>query len=81
MKKLYSLFLNELFFRIVHQVERSRGTGKGRVEPTEVIGRQILVRHIALVEEYILPLSALSLVASHGVGILHLVNYPKEQLV
>ena len=66
------LFSNYLFFRIVHQVERSRGTGKGGVEPTEIIGCQVFIRHIPLVQKDILPLPALRLVASHGIGILHL---------
>ena len=66
-----------LFFKLFvlpdsSQVERSRGTGKGGVEPTEIIGCQVFIRHIPLVQKDILPLPALRLVASHGIGILHL---------
>ena len=56
----------------VHQIQSFRGPGKGRVQPTDIIGRKHVFRHIALIHEDPLPLSALCLLASHGIGIFHL---------
>lgn len=64
--------LNNLFSRIIYQIQRTRSTRKSSVQPTEIIRCQIFVRHIPLVKKDILPLSPLRLMASYGIGILHL---------
>ena len=56
----------------VHQIQSFRGPGKGRVQPTDIIGRKHVFRHVTLIYEDPLPLSALRLMASHGIGIFHL---------
>ena len=71
-KSILSFLAFHLIRRPVHQIQSFRGPGKGRVQPTDIIGRKHVFRHIALIHEDPLPLSALCLMASHGIGIFHL---------
>ena len=48
------------------------GTGDGRVEPAEVVGRKHVLGDVALVDVDVLPLSALCFMAGDGIGILDL---------
>ena len=45
---------------------------EGGIQPVDVVGREHVVGHVALVYIYVCPLSALRLVAGHGVGIFYL---------
>ncbi len=50
------------------EVDFFGGAGEGGVEPTEVLAVEHVVGEVAIVDEDILPLSALRLVAGDGVG-------------
>lgn len=56
----------------VHEKEFLCGTREGCVEPVDIVGREHVVGHVALVNIYVRPLSALCLVAGNGIGILYL---------
>ena len=56
----------------VDQIDALGGACEGCVEPAEVVGREHLLRDVALVYVDVAPLSALCLVAGDGVGILYL---------
>ena len=58
--------------RPVDQIQLLGGTGEGGVEPVDIIGREHVVRHITLIHINMRPLSALRLMAGHGIGKLHL---------
>ena len=48
------------------------GSCEGGVKPVYVVGREHVVGHVALVYIYVCPLSALRLVAGHGVSVFYL---------
>ena len=48
------------------------GAREGRVQPVDVVRSEHVVGHVALVYVHVRPLSALRLVAGHGVGVLYL---------
>ena len=56
----------------IDQIQLFRGTGEGSIEPVDVVGRKHVVRHIPLIHINMRPLSALRLMASYGIGKLHL---------
>ena len=58
--------------RPVDQIQLLGGTGEGGVEPVDIIGREHVVRHVTLIHINMRPLSALRLMAGHGIGKLHL---------
>ena len=66
------LVTTPLLLGIINQIQCFGGTGKGSIKPAEIIGSEILVCQIPLIQKYILPLSALRLMTSDGIGILHL---------
>ena len=45
------------------------GSCEGGVQPVDVVGREHVVGHVALVYIYVCPLSSLCLVAGHAVGV------------
>ena len=69
---IYPRQLLHLFLRIIHQVQSLCRTCERRIQPTKIIRSQIFVRHISLIQEHILPLSALCFMACHRIRILHL---------
>ena len=56
----------------VDEEEALTGSGEGGIEPVDIIGSKHVVGHISLVDVDMSPLSALGLVAGHGVGKLDL---------
>ena len=64
--------LRHLCLRPVDKIKMLCGTGKGGVDPVDVVGREHLIGHVALVEIDVCPLPALCLVAGDGVAELHL---------
>ena len=56
----------------VDEIDLPSCAGDGGVEPAEVVGREHVLGDVPLVDIDVLPLSALSLVASDGVRILDL---------
>ena len=61
-----------LFLRPIHQKDLFGSAGKGGVKPAEVGNVCHVFREIPLVDIHVLPLSALRLMAGHGIGILQL---------
>ena len=56
----------------VHEIEFLGGAGEGGVEPMDIVGREHIIHHIALIQIHMCPLSTLGLVTGHGIGELHL---------
>ena len=48
------------------------GPGESGVEPVDVVGREHVVGHVALIDVDMRPLAALRLVTGHGITVLHL---------
>ena len=56
----------------VDEIEFLGGAGEGGVEPVDIVGGEHIVRHIALIEIDVRPLSALRFMAGDGIGKLYL---------
>ena len=61
-----------LRLRPIDEEELSGGSGESGVEPVDVVGGKHFVGHIALVYIDVRPLTALRLVARHGIRIFYL---------
>lgn len=61
-----------LGLRPVHEEQLFGSTGKGGVKPVDIVRREHIVGHVALVNIYVRPLAALCLVAGYGIGELNL---------
>ena len=68
MRQVFSV---KQFILEVDQIDLLGGSGKGRVEPFEVIDREGVLPE-GVVDEDAAPLSALGLVSGHSVGVLEL---------
>ena len=56
----------------VDQKQLVSGTREGCIEPVNIVGSKHIIGHISLVHIYMRPLSALCLMAGHGIGVLDL---------
>lgn len=61
-----------LRLRPVDEIKFLCSTREGCIEPMDIVGREHVVGHVALVNIYVRPLSALCLMTCYGIGILYL---------
>ena len=59
--------LLRLLFPPVHHIYSFLASRYGCIEPMDIVRREHIVGHVALVDIYVRPLSALRLVAGYGV--------------
>ena len=65
-------FLLRLLFPPVHHIYSFLASRYGSIEPMDIVRREHIVGHVALVDIYVRPLSALRLVAGYGVCVFYL---------